>query len=107
MQMRIDDKNTGGIGPSELNRAQATEAAGRSGTGAAQRKTTGDGLDLVDLSNLAEQVSALGQNSPEHISRLDRLRSIVQAGQYQPDAEAISESIIQEAIDESPSPAVE
>jgi flagellar biosynthesis anti-sigma factor FlgM len=99
--MRIDDKNTGGLGPSELSRAQATEAAGRSGTGAARRSGGGDGTDLVNLSSLAERVSALGQNSPERQARLDRLRSVVEAGQYQPDAEAISESIIQEAIGDS------
>ena len=103
--MRIDDTNTGGLGPTELNRAQATEAAGRTGTGAAQRKGGGDGSDLVNLSSLAERVSALGQNSPQQQARLDRLRSIVESGQYQPDPEAISESIIQEALGDSSPPA--
>lgn len=87
-----------GIGASGLDRTQSTEAVDQqASTGAARRLGRG-GTDQVSLSRLAEQLKALDSQSPERQARLDQLAAAYQAGEYNPDPEAVGDAVIDDAL---------
>ncbi|WP_321474275.1 flagellar biosynthesis anti-sigma factor FlgM [uncultured Paludibaculum sp.] len=95
--MRIDTNNMAGIEASGLDRTQSTEAVEQqAGPGVAKRGTRG-GADQVSLSTLAERLQSLESQSPERQARLEHLTAAYQSGNYDPDPDAISEAIIEDA----------
>lgn len=95
--MRIDNNNMAGIGASGLDRTQSTEAVEiQTGQGVAKRGQGGN-TDHVNLSTLAERLRSLESQSPERQARLDQLAAAYQSGKYDPDPEAVSEAVIEDA----------
>ena len=87
-----------GIGASGLGRTQATEPAGRQAGAGSVKGGAGTGADHVNLSSLAEQLQTLDTASPAREAHLNRLAALYEAGAYQPDAEAISDAIIDDSL---------
>ena len=99
--MRVEDKYMSGIGPSELNRAQAAEVAKRQTGKGVDGAGPGGGTDEVALSTLTERLQGLsahleetGEGSPSREARLKELSAVVQSGKYEPDLEALSGKLI-------------
>ncbi len=111
--MRIDDKNTPGMGTSGLSGAQgASGAQGTSGAqgpssverqgGADVRGTGGSGTpDQVKLSGLAERLQELQPGSEAREAELSRLRELVQSGRYQVNSERVGEALLEESLKET------
>ena len=93
--MRINDQNLTGISSSQLGRTQETESGNRHGRGAGPGAA---GNDQVQLSSLAGSLQALTGETPERAAHLERLSAEVAAGRYTVDAQALSQKIVDEAI---------
>lgn len=108
--MRIDDKNTPGIGASNVGGVQGGQnIAGqdRLGTGASREAGAAGSSDRIQLSGLASQLRALQPGSEAREAELTRLRDLVASGRYQVDAEAVSRALVDEALEaqrEGPAP---
>ncbi len=101
--MRVNDNNMSGIGASGLNRTKGADGVERQGSAGAAGRTGSAGGDEVRLSDLAENLQSLSAKleaaeagSPERMARLEQLKSVVASGRYEPDAEAISQSLMDE-----------
>jgi flagellar biosynthesis anti-sigma factor FlgM len=71
------------------SRATGTSASTPAGTGS----TAGD--DLISLSNSSSLVQqALQSSSSARQARVQELKALVQSGQYEPDASAVSSALI-------------
>jgi hypothetical protein len=91
--MRISDLNASGIhgpAPTSTSPASAIGAYGQAGRGA-----YGPSADQVQLSGASRlAASALA----DHAARLSQLKSLVASGQYDPPAEAVGKSLLNEAL---------
>lgn len=100
--MRIDDKNTPGIGSSNVGGVQGGQGiAGqdRLGPGASKEAGGSGSSDRIQLSGLAAQLQALQPGSEAREAELARLREMVASGRYQVDAEAVSRALLDEALE--------
>jgi anti-sigma28 factor (negative regulator of flagellin synthesis) len=94
--MRIHDKQAAGIDLAKVVRNPAEQAGGPGQDPKIGRQR--GGADEVRLSTLAEQIQSLDPASREMEARLDRLGHLVAAGRYQPDPEALADSLIEDAL---------
>ena len=94
--MRIPDNQATGVGAPGVNRTQATITP-HSTNHPSSEKTGSGSSDQVQLSELVASLKAEDPGSPEREARIEQLRMQVAAGTYQPDAEKISEAMIDEA----------
>ncbi|MCW5981273.1 MAG: flagellar biosynthesis anti-sigma factor FlgM [Bryobacteraceae bacterium] len=99
--MKVNDPNLnplagGSVGSSE--RAGQAEHIRRGGPGGRYDGSLDDSPDRVALSSLSAQVRALGADSSERISRLERLSADVRSGRYQVDAAAVSRSLVEQSL---------
>ena len=97
--MRIDDNNLSGLSPSATGGSQNVRAANEEGTTAAKPRKLGTRDDQVQLSSVADRVSAgnLRTDQPvsaERSARIEQLTKLVQSGQYHPDPEKVADSMI-------------
>lgn len=105
--MRIDDKNTPGMGTSGLSGTQGSSGTqGASSVerqgGAEVRGAGGSGSpDQVKLSGLAERLQELQPGSEAREAELSRLRELVQSGRYQVDGERVGEALLEESLKET------
>ena len=96
--MRVDQRNLTGTA-AETGRAAESQPSGRGGR-AGTAASGGSGADQVELSGLSR---ALHASASSLNSRVEQLAAQYQAGQYQPDAAAISRSMVGEALGSSSS----
>jgi len=101
--MRIDDNNLSGISSSAAGGSQKVRTANHDGSTAAKPGEVGSGQDEVQLSSLADRVSAgsLGTDpsvSAERSARIEHLTKLVQSGQYNPDPEKVADSMIRDML---------
>jgi len=88
--MKINNPDSAAL--SGTGRAAETSAVS---TSAGSRKSAGSSSDSVDISSLGDHLRALLSDSPERTARVAQLESAVSSGRYRPDANAVSNSIIQ------------
>ena len=107
--MRLEDNNMSGIGASGLNRAQAADGVERRIAAGAGGAAPGGGVDEVSLSTLTERLQVLsahleaaGDGSPAREARLSELAALVGSGRYEPNAEALSNTLIEDMQAEKP-----
>jgi len=63
------------------------------------RAAEGAGADKAELSGLAAKISqAQEHHSTARAAKVEHLRQLVASGEYQPDAEAISRGIVNDAL---------
>ena len=98
--MRIPDNQASGVGASGVNRAQETVTA-TSANRTGGQKTDGGAGDAIQLSNLAASLRAQSPGSAERTARIEHLRMQIAGGTYQPDAQKISQALIDEATGSS------
>lgn len=98
--MRIEDNKLAGLGAQGLGRTQGAEAAERSGSEVG-KKSGSNGTDEVNLSVLAERLQSLEAGSAEREKRIAELSSAYQSGRYEPNAEAVSGAMLNDAIAET------
>jgi len=95
--MRVHDTSSGNVEARRLAEQQRTEA-----TGQAKPESKGAegkaGSDRLQLSTLATRIQAEDVDSPERTAKLEKLAADYAAGRYQPDSDAISEKLIDEAL---------
>ena len=104
--MRIDENNLSGISPSGTGASQQIRQADQASSSAVKPggDVSGDtGGDNVQLSNLAERVSAghlsADQSaSSERSARIEHLTKLVESGQYDPAPDKIAESMIRDML---------
>jgi flagellar biosynthesis anti-sigma factor FlgM len=95
--MKINDYNAVNISTRQSDRLSETQKndAGSS-RGLQLIKPSGDKIDVGSQANLLSQ--ALSAGSADRANMVDRLRALVQSGQYQVDTRAVSESMISSAV---------
>jgi len=99
--MKVNDpnvtgSNTGQVNGAGLERPLQMDRGRRDGT--TPEAPLSDSPDQVALSEMSARLRSLNVDSPERIARLDTLSADVASGRYQPDARAISRSLIDEAL---------
>jgi len=101
--MKIQDPSLSGInlttgGTQQAGKVQSTERVnGKANAGAA------GSTDAVLLSTLSREVEAL-QADPVRAARLESLQAAVADGSYQPDSQALSKSLVDNAFEQSGNP---
>ncbi len=95
--MKIHDPNGYGTGIHGPGGPSGADAVGR-GTSARGSRQTGLRNDQVEISNLAGHLSALTSDSPERLSRIEKLSADFQARRYQVDAAVISCAMVEDGL---------
>lgn len=93
--MKINDSNLNAV---STPRQTSVEQAGNSGNARGVRGRAGDARDQVQLSNLSGALSSLQPGSPEREGRVSELEGVVQSGSYRVDAQAVSASMVDDAL---------
>ena len=107
--MRIDNNDLSGInssaagGSQKLRPASELRPANEQDSAVAGPGKAGSGHDEVQLSNVADRVSAGGlsadqPSSAEHAAKIAQLTKLVQSGQYHPDPEKVADSMIRDML---------
>jgi flagellar biosynthesis anti-sigma factor FlgM len=101
--MRIDDNNLCGLSPSATAGSQKVRAANEESSTAAKPDKHGSSQDQVQLSNVADRVSAGNLSTGQSVSaarsaRIEQLTKLVQSGQYHPDPEKVADSMIRDML---------
>ena len=98
--MRVNDSSAANTAASQTGRAEVERArqveAGASGR--TRESSSSDSPDRVALSQIGSKLRALAMDSPERIAQLDKLSADVASGRYQPDADAVSRSLVDEML---------
>jgi anti-sigma28 factor (negative regulator of flagellin synthesis) len=94
--MRINDQNLIGISSSPLVRTPETETGNRQGRAGGAGAAGGD---QVQLSNLAGNLRSLSPETAERVAYLEKLSAEVRTGRYSVDAQAVSRSIVDDALE--------
>lgn len=97
-QISVHDRYLGGT-PASLEQAQRTAATAPASPQKKSSTATRAEGDQVQLSSLAQGLEkALAADSPERTARLERLSADIRAGRYHPDAQAVSQRIVADAL---------
>jgi anti-sigma28 factor (negative regulator of flagellin synthesis) len=97
--MRIHDLNYNGAEAAGLGKSKATESVGKSGAPGTGAGRVLPGGDQIEISSLADRISTmLSADENARGQRLGRLEALVAAGRYQPDFQAVSHQIVDEAL---------
>lgn len=91
--MRINDLNSSGV--SSLPLAGASGATGIGAYGQSGRAGYGQSADQVQLSGASRLAAG---SLAEHSARIAQLKSLVATGRYDPPPEAVSRSLVEEAV---------
>jgi anti-sigma28 factor (negative regulator of flagellin synthesis) len=95
--MRVNDTNSGNVEAGRLAEQRRAEPAGKHETPPEGVKS-GEARDRLQLSTLASRMHAEETESPERTAKLERLAADFAAGRYEPDSEAISDRLIDDAM---------
>jgi flagellar biosynthesis anti-sigma factor FlgM len=106
--MRVNDPN---LNPAALNQTGANSPASTGATGKTAQldpvrinsssSSSARGAergDQVQLSGLSSKINELQPGSPERESYIEGLRLQVASGQFQPDANSLAQSLVNEAL---------
>ncbi len=103
--MRVEDNNMSTIGASGPNRTQAADGIERKPGAGPNGSSGAGGLDQVSLSTLTERLQGLsahleaaGDGSPSREARLAELSALAGSGNYDPGADALSGTLIEEML---------
>jgi anti-sigma28 factor (negative regulator of flagellin synthesis) len=98
--VKIDESSTVNTSNLQFTRAYETPGSGGSKPSSATSRieNTGDTGDRIDLGSQALLSKAQEADSAARTSQVERLRALVQSGQYQVDHKALSQSIVSSAI---------
>jgi flagellar biosynthesis anti-sigma factor FlgM len=101
--MRIDDNNLSGLSPSATGGSQNVRAKNEESPTAAKPGKLGTSQDQVQLSSVADRVSAGNLSTDQSVSaersaRIEQLTKLVQSGQYHPDPEKVADSMIRDML---------
>ena len=99
--MRIPDNQANNVGSAGVNRTPETVTATSANRATPASATEGRSNDEIQLSRLAAHLKAESPGSAERASRIEHLRMQVASGAYRPDAEKISQALIDEAVGSS------
>jgi anti-sigma28 factor (negative regulator of flagellin synthesis) len=107
--MRIDDTKAGALGASQPGTLGASQPGRTHGAETVdpgrprEQVRSGDrpSPDNVNLSALAEQMQALQPDSAAQQARLERLSAQVATGHYKPDPERLSETLVNDALQDA------
>lgn len=98
----VDSTNLGNAAPAQTGRTgglQSIDSAGKNGS--ALRKSSSS-ADSVELSSFADRLSQTMQaSSASRAQRISALTSAVRSGTYQVDPQAVSHSMVSQAISSS------
>jgi len=95
--MRVDDRNNIGPAAPETGRTQETQKIDRAST--ARTGALESGGDRVEFSSsLGRLAQAISADGARRASRVQTLAAAYQAGRYQPDSQATSQGMIDEAV---------
>ncbi len=95
--MKVNENLLGQAAASQLGRTQGTAAPGAGGPREGRAVQAQDG-DQVSLSNLSGRLLELLADPPGRQAHVERLAADYKAGRYQPDAMAVSQGIIGDAL---------
>lgn len=99
--MKIPDSHLNGLSGAGVGGPERARGADPNSANQGVRGANSSGeSDHVQLSNLSLGVRVNSEDSPERLQKVDQLRADYQAGRYQPDAQEVSKSIIQDALQE-------
>lgn len=100
--MKVNETSLNQAAASQLQKAREAESAkpGAKPASGAQPQQEQDRVHLSDLS--ARLVEMLGTESPDRVARVDKLAADFKAGRYQPNSQATSRGIINDAIRNEP-----
>jgi flagellar biosynthesis anti-sigma factor FlgM len=97
--MKINDNSSLTTSKSQSSQLYETpKLDGGSSTAAARRPEVGDNVDLGSQASLLSQAQSAG--APESSANVQRLRALVQSGQYQVDHPSLSQSIVSGALND-------
>ncbi len=97
--MRIDNNDLSGLSSSAAGGSQKIRTTNQESSAAAKPGKASKGEDHVQLSSVADRVSA-GSFATDHAAsaerstRIDQLTKLVQSGQYQADSGKLADSLI-------------
>lgn len=96
--MKINEPSTLNTSKPDSTRLYETPPPeGKSSPSPGRVQDTGDNIDLRSQATLLSQAQAA--DSPERSANVERLRGLIQSGQYQMDPQALSSSIVSAAIE--------
>jgi flagellar biosynthesis anti-sigma factor FlgM len=93
--MKINQSTTFPTSKTQSSAFGSTRPDGNSSS-SGRTEDTGDKIDLNSQASLLSQAQSAGAS--ERSANIDRLRALVQSGQYQVDTGALSHSIVNSAI---------
>ena len=97
--MRINDNSASSTSKPQSSQLYETPKVDSNSSSAVNRGThTGDNVDLGSQASLLSQ--AQGAGASESSANVQRLRALVQSGQYQMDTAALSQSIVSSALND-------
>jgi anti-sigma28 factor (negative regulator of flagellin synthesis) len=101
--MKVNETSLNQAAASQLGKAREAEAAKAGGAKPASGPQPREESDRVHLSDLTGRlVQMLSTDSPDRVARVDKLAADFKAGRYQPDSQATSRGIINDAMHDEP-----
>lgn len=100
--MRVNDSNASNIGAAQYESTRATDGVRSGSRGSGSVSSTGSDGDDVQLSGLAGLLKSASSGSAERAEKTQKLAQLVQSGNYQVDANALSRRLVDEMLGKSP-----
>lgn len=101
--MRIDDNNLSSINSAAAGASQKVRVEDQERSTTVKSGKSGASQDEVQLSSLADRVSAGNLSTDQTVSaersaRIEQLGKLVQSGQYNPNPEKVADSMIRDML---------
>lgn len=101
--MRIDDNNLSSISSAAAGASQKVRVEDQERSTAVKSGKSGTSQDEVQLSSLADRVSAGSLSTDQTVSaersaRIEQLSKLVQSGQYNPSPTKVADSMIRDML---------
>lgn len=101
--MKVNESSLNQAAASQLGKAREAEAVKPGGAKPVSGPQPQQESDRVHLSDLTGRlVQMLSTDSPDRVARVDKLAADFKAGRYQPDSQATSRGIINDAMHDEP-----
>ncbi|MGD1070265.1 MAG: hypothetical protein ABSB15_09000 [Bryobacteraceae bacterium] len=98
MSLRIQNDQTAGLASTETGRA-GQASPGTSGSGKARTASAGESGDQVEVSSVAESISAgISTQNLQHAARVTQLGALYASGRYTVDSAKVSSAIVGSAV---------
>jgi len=96
--LKIQDAYFSGAAPSQLNKTQQSSHLPAART-EADKQAAATASDTVGLSELSQRLWELARKEPsQRVAHIERLAELVRSGRYQVDALALSQRLVEEAL---------